>query len=44
VFGQYVQGGYVGNCAWPAIVKGDAFTSQINPIKVTPIPGTSNES
>jgi branched-chain amino acid transport system substrate-binding protein len=44
VFGQYVQGGYVGNCAWPAIVKGDAFTSQVNPIKVTPIPGTSNES
>jgi branched-chain amino acid transport system substrate-binding protein len=43
-FGKYVEGGYVGNCAWPVIVKGDAFTSQADPIKVTPIAGTSNES
>jgi branched-chain amino acid transport system substrate-binding protein len=41
-FGQYIEGGYVGDCAWPAIVKGDAFTSQTNPIKVTPVLGTAN--
>lgn len=43
LFGKYVQGGYVGNCAWPAIVKGNSFTSQASPIKITPVPGTSND-
>jgi branched-chain amino acid transport system substrate-binding protein len=42
-FASYVEGGYVGNCAWPAIVKGNSFTSQASPIKVAPIPGTSND-
>ncbi len=41
-FAAYVEGGWVGNCAWPAIVNGNSFTSQASPIKVTPIPGTSN--